>query len=403
MIYRGAPGWEGSRLEVLEEQAETVRRIFELRANGAGLRVLAHQLNAEGVASPRGRGWAPSALLELLRNPIYRGERVWNRVQRKKTRSGRLKAFARPESEWQRQHEETWRIVSDELWEHAQAVSRRRRALGAQRARGHRARGKFLLSGLVSCGECGGVFYGVKLPDRWRCHWRFERGAKVCASPLIVSRTELEERVLGAVTERILTPENLAYVIDKACQRVEEELALARSAPEPEAARARLAELASEADRAARLIVRGGLAAQAGEQLLAELEAERERLEGVLTRETHRRVDHAGLRARCEAYAREIGATLTADPMSGNRAFRALLGDRRMRVIADAERGFRVEGIFDVDLGGGGSGDGGDCMVIRARFERATPSFGGWCSIQAELPDHVLVGRTGLEPVTSAV
>jgi hypothetical protein len=27
-------------------------------------------------------------------------------------------------------------------------------------------------------------------------------------------------------------------------------------------------------------------------------------------------------------------------------------------------------------------------MVTRARFERATPSFGGWCSIQAELPGH---------------
>ena len=48
-------------------------------------------------------------------------------------------------------------------------------------------------------------------------------------------------------------------------------------------------------------------------------------------------------------------------------------------------------------------------MVTRARFERATPSFGGWCSIQAELPgrwtrtmDRV-VGRIGLEPMTSAV
>lgn len=29
-------------------------------------------------------------------------------------------------------------------------------------------------------------------------------------------------------------------------------------------------------------------------------------------------------------------------------------------------------------------------VVTRARFERATPSFGGWCSIQAELP-----GRSG--------
>ena len=34
----------------------------------------------------------------------------------------------------------------------------------------------------------------------------------------------------------------------------------------------------------------------------------------------------------------------------------------------------------------------GSSVVTRARFERATPSFGGWCSIQAELP-----GQAGRE------
>ena len=51
-------------------------------------------------------------------------------------------------------------------------------------------------------------------------------------------------------------------------------------------------------------------------------------------------------------------------------------------------------------------------MVTQAGFEPATPSFGGWCSIHAELLGHpgedephanAVVGRTGLEPVTSAV
>ncbi len=41
-------------------------------------------------------------------------------------------------------------------------------------------------------------------------------------------------------------------------------------------------------------------------------------------------------------------------------------------------------------------------MVTRARFERATPSFGGWCSIQLSYRATV-VGPTGLEPATSAV
>ena len=65
--------------------------------------------------------------------------------------------------------------------------------------------------------------------------------------------------------------------------------------------------------------------------------------------------------------------------------------------------------------------------MTRARFERATPSFGGWCSIQLSyratrlepgpLPcpfwaaregalfqaGNSMVGRSGLEPPTSAV
>ena len=42
-------------------------------------------------------------------------------------------------------------------------------------------------------------------------------------------------------------------------------------------------------------------------------------------------------------------------------------------------------------------------VATQAGFEPATPSSGGWCSIQLSYWATKVVGRTGLEPVTSAV
>ena len=124
----GHPVIEGYRLKVDPERAPIVVRLFEGYAHhGLGLRTLAHQLNAEGLPSARGNGWAPTAIREMLRNPIYRGERIWNRsFWVKDHETGRRRRFDRPESEWVRQEDEAWRIVPDELWRAAQETRGRR-------------------------------------------------------------------------------------------------------------------------------------------------------------------------------------------------------------------------------------------------------------------------------------
>jgi len=74
----GHPRIQGYRMEVDPENAPIVVRIFEGYARQRlGLRTLAHRLNAEGIATPRamrakGRApsWAPTAIREMLRNPI---------------------------------------------------------------------------------------------------------------------------------------------------------------------------------------------------------------------------------------------------------------------------------------------------------------------------------------------
>jgi DNA invertase Pin-like site-specific DNA recombinase len=78
---RGLPIPSGFRLVVHEERAAIVRELFDRYAAGEGYRALAHRLNARGVESPRGNGWAPSAIHPLLQNEIYRGEYIWNRSE----------------------------------------------------------------------------------------------------------------------------------------------------------------------------------------------------------------------------------------------------------------------------------------------------------------------------------
>src|SRR5262245_37629848 len=95
------PDGRRKRLHVVRrinpKQAAVVRRIFEMCASGMGLTRMAKALNAERVPPPRGdgKGWAPTAIREMLYRPLYRGEIVWNKSQ-KINRGGTKKQRKRP-------------------------------------------------------------------------------------------------------------------------------------------------------------------------------------------------------------------------------------------------------------------------------------------------------------------
>ena len=198
----GLPKIDGYQLEVDPERSPVVERLFQGYAiNGLGLRTLARQMNEEGAPSARGNGWAPTAIREMLSNPIYRGERIWNRSQFVKDHeTGKRRRFERPESEWVRQEDEAWRIVSDELWQAAQSARGRRNerhlrdAQGRIRrsATGAGARRKRLLAGFLECGECGGSFHALT-PGVWGCSWHRNRGT--CDNGSTIPEADLEGAV----------------------------------------------------------------------------------------------------------------------------------------------------------------------------------------------------------------
>ena len=122
--YSSVPTSDGVRLEINENEAKVVNRIFEMSASGYSLKAIAKTLNTDGVRSPRPRAgkryasWCPTAIQAMLRRELYAGKLVWNRSRFVKApgTNKRLRR-ARPPNEWRTTERPELRIVSDSLWQ----------------------------------------------------------------------------------------------------------------------------------------------------------------------------------------------------------------------------------------------------------------------------------------------
>ncbi|UTY51549.1 recombinase family protein [Sinorhizobium fredii] len=196
--YKPVIGKKGE-LEIVEDEAAVIRRIFNLYSGGVAPRSIAAILNKENVPAPRGQRWNGSTINGngqrgngILRNPIYSGRIVWNRVRMVKDPStGRRISRVNPDSELEHIAAPHLQIVDDELF---QAVQQRKEVTGgADRAKAPRS--KRILSGLLRCGACGG---GMALvgPDRSgnriQCSTFRESGACDNSRRYYVERIETE-------------------------------------------------------------------------------------------------------------------------------------------------------------------------------------------------------------------
>lgn len=157
--YRPITGKKGE-LEIVEHEAGIVRRVFDMYVAGISPRSIAAALNSEGVPAPRGKQWNASTINGndqrgngILRNPLYVGKIVWNRVRMVKDPStGKRVSRINDDDKIEMIEAPHLRIVDEELF---QAAKDRRTARGGSHAH-HAPRNKRLLSGLLKCGACGG-------------------------------------------------------------------------------------------------------------------------------------------------------------------------------------------------------------------------------------------------------
>lgn len=195
-------------LTINEEEARAIRMIFELYANEKlGARRISQRLYDAGFCSREGNTFNTATIRHVLTNPKYKGWYCANKSQSIDYRSKR-KVFL-PEEEWVMYPDPGIpAIVSEELWNRANAIYRERQA--AARARGSR-RGcncRYAYSGKIICEEHGTSFHRDILKSSqgdkeiWQCRIYRERGRAACSAPQV--RTAELNQVMALIFDRIV-------------------------------------------------------------------------------------------------------------------------------------------------------------------------------------------------------
>ena len=372
--YRAVEGEAGLR-RIDEAEAEVVRRIFKLFADGVSPRAIARRLNSEGVAGPDGRPWQDTTIrgqaergTGILNNELYVGQLVWNRCSYiKDPRTGRRLSRPNPPEQWERiQVAELW-IVDEALW---QAVKHRQGALsftvardegGKALNRAHRRR--FLLSGLLVCGMCGGG-YTIMGKDRYGCAAHRSKGN--CGNDRTIGRQAIEGRVLTGLKHHLLAPE----LFEAFARSYQEECAvLARSAvAERTGLQGRLAQVERKIMAMIRAI-EDGLYQPAMKERMTVLEAEKAQLvtELAVRPDATPIALHPNLPLLYRKKVEELEAVL-ADPGLGSEAMDAIRSMISRIVLTPAEQG-GMEAVLEGDLA--------RILTICAGAERRNARLGG--------------------------
>lgn len=195
------------KLTIIPEQAEAVRLIFELYATGDyGLRKLSQELTARGYTSRLGNAFNSVTIGHILSNPKYKGWYCGNKTKSLDYR--KKKTLFLEEEEWVSYPDPGIpAIVSEELWNRANAIYKKRSQRVKSYGVGYQSR--YPYSGKIICGKHNTSFHRQSFKTEngttefWKCKVYREKGKAGCHLPSI--RTTELDAVLADLFEKLVT------------------------------------------------------------------------------------------------------------------------------------------------------------------------------------------------------
>lgn len=199
---------EHKKILVDREQADAVRKMFYYCREGFGGRLISKMLEQQGFRNLNGKPIGEATIRRIIRNPLYKGVAVMNKVHYDFNRKCLIK---NPPEEWIYHEEAVPAIVDAKLWEEAnKAMDLRTKKAGHGEARStgtsHRSS---RLSGKLVCGFCGCPYYrsvrrcgktGRRVVE-WKCSQYLSRGRKGPQGGC--DNVHVDEKVLIRILEEV--------------------------------------------------------------------------------------------------------------------------------------------------------------------------------------------------------
>ena len=255
---------DDGRPEVIEEQAEVVRRIFDMYVN-EGMRAysIAVRLTDEEVPTQAGKlRWLQSRVHHILGNATYTGSWVYGKYRHVATEDG-MKVYDQPRDSWI--EIPVPQVIDDATWERAQNL-KKQRSVKARR----NTKVLYLLQHLLKCAECGSNFhtraswtttsvrkgkaytYELTAPRRYYMCNGMQSMRLRCRKRPYIRAEQLEEPIWGEVKRVLQDPDlivaGIATLDSQDGGGMEEQIAQAEQV---------LRSIQMEEDRAIRLFVSG--------------------------------------------------------------------------------------------------------------------------------------------------
>lgn len=181
---------DNKRLVIDEKEAKMVRELFTLYATDKySMKQIEEIFWDKGYRNNNGKKICHSTMSNTISNPKYKGYYVGNKVKIVDMFTKKQKFL--PPEEWVMFKDETGEIVpaivSEELWEQANAVLKRRSR--DVKNRQNQCNHANLLTGKMYCTHCGKLYYRKDSKDRkgnvlsrWICSGKIANGTDSCPS-----------------------------------------------------------------------------------------------------------------------------------------------------------------------------------------------------------------------------